>query len=170
MRAANLTLRNAAIELASIERGEHDAIANAIEREEGNAIRVKLMELSAQFRVPLPESVAIAPLPGLTLAADPSAHPIDESIELFRMGFKALGIPERDLRVTWDSEARWARLRMRLPSGAIVEKVERPAADEPLEDALWRLTQYLHRGAKAVEGGATHDTVFVADILSKGKG
>lgn len=46
----------------------------------------------------------------------------EECVETFRDAFTRLGVPERDVRVTWDTEANWARLRMVLPTGAIVEK------------------------------------------------
>ena len=85
---------------------------------------------------------------------------IADSIERFRSGFKSLGIAEHNVKVTWDTEARWARLRMRLASGCIVEKVERAQGDEAVTEPLYRLTQYLHAGARRVRKGETVDAVF----------
>ena len=93
-------------------------------------------------------------------------HGVDASIERFRAGFKALGIAETDIKVTWDSEQGWARLRMRLASGAIVEKLDRCQDGEAVEFPLWRLTQHLHRGVKAVRGGASQDAAFADCIVT----
>jgi len=94
---------------------------------------------------------------------------IADSIERFRSGFKKLGIPESDIKVTWDTEARWARLRMRLASGRIVEKVERSNGDEPVSEPLYRLTQYLHAGARRVRKGERVDVVFGVADPAEGK-
>ena len=58
---------------------------------------------------------------------------VEESIARFRSGFKSLGIPEHDVKVTWDLEQRWARMRVRLPSGRILNTLEHPAEGESVE-------------------------------------
>lgn len=52
----------------------------------------------------------------------PSDDTIDQSIDVFRTALKHLGIPERNVKVTWDTAEGWARFRAKLDSGAIVDK------------------------------------------------
>jgi len=58
-----------------------------------------------------------------------SALSVESCIEMFRKALASLGIPERDVKVTWDAGAGWARFRCKLPSGAIVDRTERPTGD-----------------------------------------
>lgn len=50
---------------------------------------------------------------------------LDQCIEMFRSSLARLGISERDVKLTWNETENWARFRMRLPSGNIVDKVSR---------------------------------------------
>lgn len=47
---------------------------------------------------------------------------IEQHIATVRSSLKRLGIAESEVRLTWNTETQEARLRMRLPSGGIVEK------------------------------------------------
>jgi hypothetical protein len=47
---------------------------------------------------------------------------VEECIDLMRAALARLGIAERDVRVTWDGLAGWARLRLRLPSAQVLDK------------------------------------------------
>ena len=95
---------------------------------------------------------------------------VEESIARFRSGFKSLGIPEHDVKVTWDLEQRWARMRVRLPSGRILNICEDPAEGESVEAPLWRLTQRLHRAVKAVRGGVSIDDALIGAAFSDAEG
>ncbi|MBL8600833.1 MAG: hypothetical protein JNK72_02820 [Myxococcales bacterium] len=91
---------------------------------------------------------------------------VAESIEVFRSAFARLGIAERDVKVTWDSDANWARLRMRLPSGAIVEKISR--AQKSSESNLAALALWLQSRARNWERGIESldlDRVFAGNLL-----
>ena len=80
------------------------------------------------------------------------ALPVESCIEMFRTALARLGIPERDVKVTWDNEHGWARARLRLPSGAIVDRTSReqcpPATKDPRRVAEHNLT-VLARWMKA---------------------
>lgn len=91
---------------------------------------------------------------------------VPESIEVFRSAFARMGIAERDVKVTWDVAANWARLRMRLPSGAIVEKVSR--AQRSGESNLAALALWLQSRARNWERGIESldlDRVFAGNLL-----
>lgn len=91
---------------------------------------------------------------------------VPESIEVFRSAFARMGIAERDVKVTWDVSANWARLRMRLPSGAIVEKVSR--AQRSGESNLAALALWLQSRARNWERGIESldlDRVFAGNLL-----
>ena len=94
------------------------------------------------------------------------AKSVDESIEVFRSSFARLHITERDVKVTWDSDANWARLRMRLPSGAIVEKVSR--AQKTTDANLAALALWIQSRARNWERGIESldlDRVFAGNLL-----
>lgn len=91
---------------------------------------------------------------------------VAECIEVFRSSFARLGVAERDVKVTWDLTANWARLRMRLPSGAIVEKVSR--AQRSGEANLAALALWLQSRARNWERGIESldlDRVFAGNLL-----
>lgn len=91
---------------------------------------------------------------------------VEECIEVFRSAFARLHIPETDVKVTWDTEANWARLRMRLPSGAIVEKVSR--AQKQCLANLAALALWLQSRARNWERGIESldlDRVFAGNLL-----
>lgn len=91
---------------------------------------------------------------------------VPESIEVFRSAFARMGIAERDVKVTWDVAANWARLRMRLPSGAIVEKISR--AQRSGEANLAALALWLQSRARNWERGIESldlDRVFAGNLL-----
>lgn len=94
------------------------------------------------------------------------AKSVSESIAVFRSAFARLNIAERDVKVTWDAEANLARLRMRLPSGAIVEKISR--AQRSSEANLTALALWLQSRAKNWERGIENldlDRVFAGNLL-----
>lgn len=94
------------------------------------------------------------------------AKSVEESIEVFRSAFARLHIPETDVKVTWDTEANWARLRMRLPSGAIVDKVSR--AQRGCLANLACLALWIQSRARNWERGIESldlDRVFAGNLL-----
>jgi hypothetical protein len=91
---------------------------------------------------------------------------IEQSIEVFRSGLSRLGIPEGDVKLTWDGEANNARLRMRLPSGSIVEKVSKRQVNAEANVAalaLWlqSRTKNWERGIESMD----LDRVFAGNLL-----
>lgn len=91
---------------------------------------------------------------------------VEDCIEVFRSAFARLGVPETDVKVTWDTEANWARLRMRLPSGAIVEKVSR--AQKQCLANLAALALWIQSRARNWERGIESldlDRVFAGNLL-----
>lgn len=91
---------------------------------------------------------------------------VEDCIEVFRSAFARLNIPETDVKVTWDTEANWARLRMRLPSGAIVEKVSR--VQKTCLANLAALGLWLQSRARNWERGIESldlDRVFAGNLL-----
>jgi hypothetical protein len=109
-------------------------------------------------------------------ASDPEVDPrrglytgkrtIAQSIELFRASLARLGVAEQDVRLTWDGVENLARLRMRLPSGAIVEKVSRRQPNHEANVAalaLWlqSRTKNWERGIESMD----LDRVFAGNLL-----
>jgi hypothetical protein len=91
---------------------------------------------------------------------------VEECIDVFRSSFARLAIAESDVKVTWDTEANWARLRMRLPSGGIVEKVSR-AQKNSLAN-LAALALWIQSRARNWERGIESldlDRVFAGNLL-----
>lgn len=89
----------------------------------------------------------------------------EESFDLIRRSLERLGLSEDDVRVTWDTEQNVARLRLRLRSGAIVDKTsqgQRDALKNLATLALW-----LKDRAKNVERGIERDLdrLFAANLL-----
>lgn len=56
---------------------------------------------------------------------------VESCIEMFRAALARLDIAERDVKVTWDGAAGWARFRCRLPSGRIVDRREEHTGKVP---------------------------------------
>lgn len=91
---------------------------------------------------------------------------IEECIEVFRSSLARLSVAERDVKVTWDTAANWARLRMRLPSGAIVDKTSR--TQKSCEANLAALALWLQSRARNWERGIESldlDRVFAGNLL-----
>jgi hypothetical protein len=91
---------------------------------------------------------------------------IEQSIEVFRSSLERLGIAEGDVKLNWDGEANNARLRMRLPSGAIVEKVSKRQVNVVANVAalaLWlqSRTKNWERGIESMD----LDRVFAGNLL-----
>lgn len=93
---------------------------------------------------------------------------VESSIEMFRAALARLSIAERDVKVTWDGQAGWARFRCRLPSGATVDRKETVTGKIPRnavasDVALTTLARWLKSVAK------THptdlDAAFVEYIV-----
>ena len=99
-------------------------------------------------------------------AAYEGTRSVEDSIEVFRSSFERLGIAERDVKVTWDTEVAWARVRMRLPSGAIVEKVSRGQKNSEANLAV--LALWIQSRARNWERGIESldlDLVFAGNLL-----
>jgi anthranilate phosphoribosyltransferase len=91
---------------------------------------------------------------------------VEECIDVFRSAFGRLDVPERDVKVTWDTDANWARLRMRLPSGAIVEKISRAQKTSLANLAV--LALWIQSRARNWERGIESldlDRVFAGNLL-----
>ena len=91
---------------------------------------------------------------------------VEECIEVFRSSLARLSVAERDVKVTWDTSANWARLRMRLPSGAIVDKTSR--TQKSCEANLAALALWLQSRARNWERGIESldlDRVFAGNLL-----
>ena len=91
---------------------------------------------------------------------------VEECIEVFRSSLARLAVAERDVKVTWDTAANWARLRMRLPSGAIVDKTSR--TQKSCEANLAALGLWLQSRARNWERGIESldlDRVFAGYLL-----
>jgi hypothetical protein len=91
---------------------------------------------------------------------------IEQSIALLRASLARLGVAEQDVRLTWDGGENFARLRMRLPSGAIVEKVSRRQPNHEANVAalaLWlqSRTKNWERGIESMD----LDRVFAGNLL-----
>ena len=73
-------------------------------------------------------------------------------------------------KVTWDTEARWARVRFVVPGAEprrVVERVERHASDTLV--ALWACARWLDERSRRVWRGETYAAVFELATLG-GKG
>jgi len=91
---------------------------------------------------------------------------VEECIEVFRSSLARLAVAERDVKVTWDTAANWARLRMRLPSGAIVDKTSR--TQKSCTANLAALALWLQSRARNWERGIESldlDRVFAGNLL-----
>lgn len=90
----------------------------------------------------------------------------EQSIAVFRSSLARLGIAENDVNLSWNGEANYARLRMRLPSGAIVEKTstKQPQCEANVAAlALWlqSRTKNWERGIESMD----LDRVFAGNLL-----
>lgn len=91
---------------------------------------------------------------------------IEQSIEVFRSSLERLGIAESDVKLTWDGDRNDARLRMRLPSGSIVEKVSKRQVS--VEANVAALALWLQSRTKNWERGIESmdlDRVFAGNLL-----
>lgn len=100
-----------------------------------------------------------------------TALSVESCIEVFRKALASLGIPERDVKVTWDVDAGFARFRCKLPSGAIVDRREAPTGKLPRNTrasdiALTTLARWLKGIAKAKP--AELDVAFILYLSSTG--
>lgn len=117
-RAGNLVIgRTAALVGSSI---ESPALAAWFEDRVGNVLAGR-ETVEQAFAGTIRERSGEAPAAPV-LRLKPSADTIERSIEVFRAALKRLGIPERNVKVTWDTGEGWARFRARLDSGAVVDK------------------------------------------------
>lgn len=91
---------------------------------------------------------------------------VEESIAVFRSSLQRLGVAESDVKLSWDSDDNYARLRMRLPSGGIVEKTSRR---QPQHEAnVAALALWLQSRTKNWERGIENmdlDRVFAGNLL-----
>lgn len=79
---------------------------------------------------------------------------VESCIEMMRAALARLGIAERDVKVTWDTPADWARFRARLPSGRVVDHTVRHVGNVPRDArasdvALTTLARWLRDIARA---------------------
>ncbi len=90
---------------------------------------------------------------------------IDESLDIVRRSLERLGLSERDVKLTWDADRNEARLRLRLGSGAVVDKVSN--GQRTVEQNLAALALWLQARAKNVERGIERDLdrLFAANLL-----
>jgi hypothetical protein len=91
---------------------------------------------------------------------------LEQSIAVFRSTLQRLGVAEADVKLTWNADENWARLRMRLPSGSIVEKLSRVQANHTANVAalaLWlqARTKNWERGIESMD----LDRVFAGNLL-----
>ena len=98
---------------------------------------------------------------------------VESCIDMFRKALAVLSIPERDVKVTWDTAAEWARVRIRLPSGAIVDRTERVTGKIPRDArasdvALTTLARWLKAVAKTKP--TELDVAFILYLSSTGGG
>ncbi len=103
---------------------------------------------------------------GARSSAYEGSKSVDACIDVFRSSFQRLVIAESDVKVTWDTEGNWARMRMRLPSGAIVEKVSR--AQKTYTANLAVLALWIQSRARNWERGIESmdlDRVFAGNLL-----
>lgn len=103
---------------------------------------------------------------GARSSAYTGARSVEACIDVFRSSFERLEIAETDVKVTWDTEANWARMRMRLPSGAIVEKVSRAQSTYAANLAV--LALWIQSRARNWERGIESmdlDRVFAGNLL-----
>lgn len=78
---------------------------------------------------------------------------VESCIEMMRAALARIEIAERDVKVTWDTPADWARFRARLPSGRIVDRTVRHVGKVPRDArasdmALTTLARWLRDLAK----------------------
>lgn len=91
---------------------------------------------------------------------------VEQSIETFRSALQRLGVRESDVKLTWHEEEHWARLRMRLPSGKVMEKWSRRQATHAANVAV--LALWLQSRTKNWERGIEDvdlDRVFAGNLL-----
>lgn len=94
---------------------------------------------------------------------------VEACIDVFRRALATLGVPERDVKVTWDAVNHWARLRMALPSGRTVDKTVR--AEDRMQDvvvSLAMLALWLRGRAHGWEVGweaESLDDVFAGALV-----
>lgn len=100
---------------------------------------------------------------------------VPDSIESFRASFKRMGVPENTIKVTWDTEALWARLRFVVPGTdphRIVEHVIRyDATKHPRKsvlDVLWTLARWTDERSRKVKRGESFAVAF-GDASSTGE-
>lgn len=106
------------------------------------------------------------PTPAARLHRYDGRKSLEQCITVFRSSLRRLGIAEQDVKLTWNTEEAWARLRMRLPSGAIVEKVSQQQADHVANVAVLGL--WLQSRTKNWERGIENldlDRVFAGNLL-----
>lgn len=99
----------------------------------------------------------------------PRTRSVEESIGSFRASFRRMSVPETDVKVTWDLNALWARVRFVAPGvepRRVVEHVERHATDTLV--ALWTCARWLEERSRRVKRGETFAAVFEGALLGKG--
>jgi hypothetical protein len=89
----------------------------------------------------------------------------DESRELILRSLERLGLTENDVKVSWDADRNEVRLRLRLRSGTVVEKVSQRQPDVRRNLAV--LALWLQTRAKNWERGIERDMdqLFAANLL-----
>lgn len=95
---------------------------------------------------------------------------VADSIESFRASFKRMGVPENTVKVTWDTDALWSRVRFVVPGAnphQIVEHVIRyDETKHPrthVNDVLWTLARWLDERSRRVKKGETFAAVFFGE-------
>ena len=92
---------------------------------------------------------------------------IGRTIESLRRSLKRAGINERDINATWDTEAKWARIRIVTPTGALLcDHRETVTGDRTGVDALAVLARWLDKRTKLVAKGTPLADALAAEVLS----
>lgn len=137
--------------------------------------RARNMERGIEtFQEAFADSMALAVISSETATTEKRAkhsaytgsRTIEQSIELFRSSFERLGISESDVKLAWNGEENWARLRMRLPSGSMVEKSSKLQPNHIANVAALGL--WLQSRTKNWERGIENmnlDRVFAGNLL-----
>lgn len=93
-------------------------------------------------------------------------HSVEDSIASMRASFRRMGVEERDVRVTWDSEALWARVRFLIPHTEPRQAVEYVVRyDESRHErshraVLWDAARRLDQRSRRVKKGESLAVAF----------
>lgn len=97
---------------------------------------------------------------------------VADSIDNIRTSFKRMAVPETDVKVTWDTEALWSRVRFVIPGTEprrVVEHVvrydETKHPRRTVLDVLWTAARWLDERSRRVKKGEAFAAVFEGSVL-----